>query len=65
LERYTNIRVALNFHAWGNLLIHPFNYEAKGNTVLDQAEYADAKQFYNDIWTNGGFPKGNIKGNGA
>jgi len=65
LDTYKNIRIAMNFHAYGNLMIHPFNYEIGGNTNLDKPEFADAKLFYEDIWKNGGFPTGNVKGNGA
>ena len=54
----------INFHAWGNLFIHPFNFEPIGNKLLIH-NYPKAKAFYEDIWTNGNLPYGNIEGNGA
>lgn len=29
LEKYSNITSCMNFHAYGNMLIHPFNYMSK------------------------------------
>ena len=37
-----SVKIALNFHAWGNLLVHPFNYLNKaldGKILLSMSEY--------------------------
>jgi carboxypeptidase T len=31
---WTNIKVAINLHAYGNLYITPFNFDNKQNTLL-------------------------------
>lgn len=52
-------------HAYGNLLIHPFNFDDDKNSMLmSKKEYRDFATLYDEIWTENGFPKGNIKGNG-
>ena len=34
VERWTNIKIAFNLHAYGNLFIHPFNFDSKDNAYL-------------------------------
>jgi len=60
----SQIKVALNFHSFGNLFVHPFNYDDSQNEHL-RAVRKEAPEIYNEIWTEGGFPVGNRKGNGA
>jgi carboxypeptidase T len=48
IKRWSNIRIALNLHAWGNLLIHPFNYDDEVNYKLHD-EFPKAEDFYQDI----------------
>ena len=55
--------MAINFHAFGNLFIHPFNYDDAKNNLLNR-EFAEYGQMYNEIWTECGLPSGNVKGNG-
>mmetsp|Transcript_35834 Transcript_35834/g.54931 ORF Transcript_35834/g.54931 Transcript_35834/m.54931 type:complete len:209 (+) Transcript_35834:465-1091(+) len=37
------IKIALNFHAWGNLLVHPWSYIKKDFTAEIAMEYSDDK----------------------
>jgi hypothetical protein len=61
---WSNIKVAINMHAYGNLLIHPFNYDTKANNYLhDQFPLAD--KFYKNLYDNGGVLDLSVTGNGA
>lgn len=40
-----NMKIALNFHAWGNLFIYPFQFDSSSNTLL-KSDFAKAEQFY-------------------
>jgi hypothetical protein len=64
LEKWTNIKIALNFHAYGNLFIYPFNFDNSENSLLIK-NYSNASRFYNSIVKNAKLPPGNLPGNGA
>lgn len=64
VERWSNIQIALNLHSWGNLFIHPFNFDENANAYLS-TNFPSAEKFYNNLFTNGGVPKNSVKGNGA
>lgn len=65
VNKWTNIKIAINFHAFGNLFIIPFNYDTvEGNQNL-AANFTKAKQFYDHAHQNAGFPNGNKMGNGV
>jgi carboxypeptidase T len=34
VQKWPNIKVAINIHAYGNMLIHPFNFDTLGNKLL-------------------------------
>lgn len=63
LDKWSNLKVILSFHAFGNLMIIPFNYDLADNAIL-KSDYPEADEFYDNIYQNGGVPEGNIKGNG-
>lgn len=64
VERHNNfIKIAFNFHAFGNLLIHPFNYDGYSNEDLTN-NFNDFYNIYRKIMNFNELPK-NIKvGNG-
>lgn len=64
VESHPLLRIALNFHAWGNLLVTPFNYSNDTTASELNNKYPGAAAFYDDIWTNGGMPNNNVKGSG-
>lgn len=57
------LKIVYNLHAWGNLFIHPFNYDTEGNSELN-TKYYEHMLMYEEIWNETGIPDGNIKGNG-
>jgi hypothetical protein len=53
------IVMAFNFHSYGNLLVHPFsNTNREDLRIL----YPEQYKIYSEVWKDGGFPSGNIKG---
>ena len=48
IQKWHNIKIAINLHAYGNLLIHPFNYDDKVNGKL-HTEFPRAEDFYKEI----------------
>jgi len=53
------IKMAFNFHSYGNLLVHPFsNTEREDLRLL----YPEQYKIYNEVWDDGDFPQGNVKG---
>jgi len=63
VSNWTNIKVVVNLHAFGNLMIVPFNYDSAENKHLKE-DFPLADQFYNHIHEHGHMPKGNRMGNG-
>lgn len=64
VEKWSNIDIAINFHCFGNLFIVPFNYDpVEGNKNLAE-NFTDAKNFYDNVYENGGVPEGSKMGNG-
>ncbi len=61
--KWSNIKVAINMHAFGKLLIHPFNFDNKKNTLLHD-KFPLADKFYKNIYDNGGVPDLSVAGNG-
>ena len=59
---HPEVKISLNFHAYGPLLITPYNWDSrKGNRQIPEK----ARQFYKELFDHGGVPKGYIEGNGA
>lgn len=61
---HPQLKVAINFHAWGNLLVTPFNYSDDRNANELKTKWPGAAAFYDDLWQNGSLPINNIKGSG-
>lgn len=64
LIQQDKVKFAINFHAYGNLMIQPFNADDASNANLDMPEYIHAKAFYEELSASGKIPAGNQKGNG-
>jgi len=63
IETNKNIKMAINFHAYGNLFIHPFNFDSAQNELLEN-EFKEFSLMYEEVWNETGVPSGSIKGNG-
>jgi hypothetical protein len=63
LLAWTNIKIAVNLHAYGNLFIVPFNFDSAENPQL-ASDFPKALKFYNNTHERAGFPAGNTMGNG-
>lgn len=62
LKAHRDIKVAINLHSWGNLLIVPYNYDDNWkNPHLLKDPYNLA---YEDVRKNAGLPEGNLYGSG-
>ena len=64
VESMPLLRIALNFHAWGNLFVTPFNYSDDVNATELNRKYPGAAAFYDNVWLNAGMPNNNVKGSG-
>jgi len=53
----------LNFHAYGNLFIHPFNFDTAKNPLLFE-QFPEAAKVYDEIEKQGLFIPGYLSGNG-
>lgn len=51
---WPNIKVALNLYTYGNVLVHPFNYETATTQLVD--DYPVAAQWYQNLIQIGGAP---------
>lgn len=54
--------MAFNFHAYGNLLIYPFNYDSPSNNDLF-TKFPEQALIYEELANEVGLPEGNIHGN--
>lgn len=63
VTKWSNLKVVINFHAFGNLFIYPFNYDTEANSELHD-KYPLAAKFYNHLFEDGDIPKGSVQGNG-
>lgn len=63
IDKYNNIKIAFNYHAFGNIAIIPFNYELiKTKTV--ETNYNKQYKIYRDFIEQGHFPDHFTFGNG-
>jgi Zinc carboxypeptidase len=62
VKHKNTLKMAFNFHAWGNLLIYPFNYDSPANNALYD-KYPEQALIYDEISRDTNLPEGNIKGN--
>jgi murein tripeptide amidase MpaA len=63
IDKHDNIKIAFNYHSWGNLLIIPFNYLDSYNELLSY-NYTKEYNLYQDFLNEAGFPTGIKFGNG-
>lgn len=65
LNSNNGLKIAINYHAWGNMLIIPPNH-VKISDPLDfiRQNYIDQYNLYNDLILNGNLPSNVIIGNG-
>jgi len=62
LDSHPDVKIAINIHAWGNLLITPYNYDSDRNNpelLKDPMNVA-----YEDLHQNSGLPDNNLYGSG-
>ena len=65
IESHPEIKIAFNYHAWGNLVIYPFNYaDSKESTIKLFTNYIFFKHLYNEFVEEADFPKNFKHGNG-
>ena len=61
-DDHPDIKVVINLHSWGNLLITPYNWDPNpANLDLMNDPYAPV---YEDLHLNSGLPEGVLYGNG-
>ena len=64
VDSHPNIKIAYNYHSWGNLLITPFNYINKEESLkIIKKEYPIHYQMYEEFKKEGNFPKNFLFGN--
>ncbi len=62
LNSHKDIKIAINLHSWGNLLITPYNYDDDWKNMHLQND--PMNMAYQDIKENSGLPNGNLFGSG-
>jgi hypothetical protein len=63
IESHENIKIAFNYHAWGNLFIMPFNYLSEDDPILAK-NFTEQFRIYAEFVEEAGLPAGNKAGNG-
>ena len=58
-----SIRIAYNYHSYGNLLITPFSYDNKENNNLKN-NFPEFFDLYNEFHKEANFPTNDVMGNG-
>ena len=58
-----NIKIAYNYHSFGNFLITPFNYDSDENNNL-KTKFDEFYKLYKEFYQEGLFPFNDIMGNG-
>jgi hypothetical protein len=65
IENHPEIKIAMNYHAWGNLLIRPFNYaDSAESTMKLFTNYTFYNQIYDEFVEEANFPQNFLSGNG-
>lgn len=62
VQNHPKLKIALNLHATGNLLVTPFNYSPDKTANELKTFYPEASDFYDDIFNNAGFPDTGVSG---
>lgn len=55
--------MSMNFHAYGNLLIYPFNYDTSSTNNELYSKFPEQAIFYEEISLETHLPEGNVRGN--
>ena len=64
VESHPNIKIAYNYHSWGNLVITPFNYMKNEDSLnLIKKEFPIHYKMYEDFKNEGNFPQNFLFGN--
>ena len=48
-QHQDDLSLAINFHAWGNLLIYPFNYDNTTDNTLLHQNFTEQSKIYEEI----------------
>ena len=56
-ESKDSLKMAFNFHAYGNLFLHPVSSDWMFNLRLE-FYYPEQAEIYREIWEEAGFPEG-------
>lgn len=59
----SSLVMAFNFHAYGNLLIYPFNFDPSSSNNELWTKYPMQALLYEELATETSLPEGNIRGN--
>ena len=63
MEKWTNIKLVLNVHSYGNYICVPFLADDDKNLKIEEPQFTKARNFYKKLETCGLRPKGNRVGN--
>ena len=64
IENHPDIKIALNYHTWGNLIVTPFNYlQNNESLILLQKEFPNHYKMYQDFEKEANYPPNFIFGN--
>jgi hypothetical protein len=65
VESHPDIKIAINYHSWGNMYITPFNYADSAESAKKMfMNYTVQKLVYNDFFEEAQFPDHLVHGNG-
>ncbi len=65
IENNNEVKIVINYHTFGNLVITPFNYlKSKDNINKLKENYFEFYKIYNEFNNEANYPKGYIFGNG-
>ena len=61
-DSHPDVKITINMHAWGNLLITPYNYDPDKTNPELMGDIMNVA--YEDLHYNGGLPEDNLYGSG-
>ena len=66
IEDHPDIKIAINYHTWGNLIITPYNYlsEKESNKLIEK-DFPTLFQVYKEFEKEANYPSNYLFGNGA
>jgi hypothetical protein len=70
IDNYPNIKLAVNYHSFGNILIVPFNYLKRSSdnnkgilNIEIQKKFPEESKIYQDIISDSDLPRNILIGN--